>query len=298
MTRKQPDPEGDAVEHRRPRNRSLPVDLYRLLFLETSRQRHVGAPNDHWAIVAGRVSTKVLCVLLLASLLPVGIGRADEPTTSRETPALASDGQQWKTLEGSWVACEFGDDGPVQVTKDQIRLSPGDPLTGVRWTGPVFRDNFEVELEARRVDGLDFFCALTFPVGRDHVSFVLGGWGGGVIGISSVDGYDASENNTSGYREFVQNRWYKVRVRVTPKAIECWIDDHRVVQQLREDHRFDVRFEMDVSLPLGIAAYECDSEIRNIRMRSLEPKEDSEPAEDREDDSNRRETDDGKQTDS
>ena len=68
-------------------------------------------------------------------------------------------------------------------------------------------------------------------------------------------------------------QWYKVRVRVTDGAIQCWIDDQVAVDQPRKDHTFDIRFEMDESLPLGIAAFQCKSEIRNMRMRNLTAQE-------------------------
>jgi hypothetical protein len=124
-------------------------------------------------------------------------------------------------------------------------------------------------LEERRVEGLDFFCAVTFPVGPDHVSFVVGGWGGGVVGISSIDGYDASENPTTQYKSFKMNQWYRIKIRVSDQAIQCWIDDRNLVDQPRQGHTFDIRFEMDESTPLGISAFQCKSELRNIKLRHL-----------------------------
>ena len=149
----------------------------------------------------------------------------------------------------------------------------GDPLTGITWEGELPRENYEVELEARRTDGFDFFCGLTFPVGKDHVSLILGGWGGGVVGISSVDGFDASENETTSFRNFDTNKWYKVSARVDANEIRCWIDDKIVVEQRRQGHEFDIRFEMDLCVPLGVAAFQCDSELRKIRLRKLTKKE-------------------------
>ena len=54
---------------------------------------------------------------------------------------------------------------------------------------------------------------------------MIGGWGGGgVVGISSVDDLDASENETMNIEGFNDNTWYRVRVRVTDQKIEAWID--------------------------------------------------------------------------
>jgi len=214
----------------------------------------------------------ILWALVVCFSLPSALF-AEPPKSEGSTSPTKSENQKdlakWKNLKNSWVACEFGGDGSVEIGNESIKLGMGTPLTGIRWKGEMLRENYELSLEARRVDGLDFFCALTFPVGKDHVSFVLGGWGGGVVGISSIDGYDASENDTTMYQQFKKNQWYKVRVRVTAGAIECWIDDQNAVDQPRKGHQFDIRFEMDESLPLGVAAFQCKSELRSIRLRKL-----------------------------
>ena len=71
-----------------------------------------------------------------------------------------------------------------------------------------------------KIEGADFMCGLTFPVGDSHASLILGGWGGTVAGISSIDGHDASENETSSFISFPKDRWYTIRMRVTPnKAV-------------------------------------------------------------------------------
>ena len=218
-------------------------------------------------------ATSVLGTLTLAVTV-----FADEPTTG--DPAAKEAKQEKKTkavnwipLEGSWVASQFGGDGPVEIRKNAAKLGLGDPLTGIRWEGEVPRENYEVELEAKRIEGFDFFCALTFPVGKNNVSLVLGGWGGGVVGISSVDGFDASENETTSFRNFDNDRWYKVRARVDDHQIQCWIDDKAAAEQERKGHEFDIRYEMDQCVPLGVAAFQCKSEIRNLKIRKLSEKE-------------------------
>ena len=92
-------------------------------------------------------------------------------------------------------------------------------------------------LEGKRVDGRDFFCTTTFPVGDSFCSLVVGGWGGMVTGISSINGADASENETTGSMEFKNDKWYKVRIRVTEKKIEAWIGDEKVVDVERKAAR-------------------------------------------------------------
>jgi len=69
-----------------------------------------------------------------------------------------------KTL-GRWKITDFGGQGDVYVKDGSIFLEMGNDMTGVTWTGPLVRMNYEITLEAMRVAGSDFFCGLTFPRG-------------------------------------------------------------------------------------------------------------------------------------
>lgn len=195
--------------------------------------------------------------------------KADPKVADNQNAGKTNKEQAWKSLKDKWVVSQFGGDGPVVIKDKLITMGLGDPLTGIRWEAELPKENYEVELEARRREGFDFFCALTFPVGKKHVSFILGGWGGGVVGISSVDGFDASENETTSFRNFETDRWYKVRARVDAHQIQCWIDNKPAAEQIRQGHEFDIRYEMDQCVPLGVAAFQCKSEVRNIRIRKL-----------------------------
>ena len=88
-------------------------------------------------------------------------------------------------------------------------------VSGVTWTKPFPKSNYEFRLEAMRVQGSDFFAGITFPVGGAHCSWINGGWGGMVVGLSSLDDMDASENDTGVSRIFESGRWYRLRLRVT-----------------------------------------------------------------------------------
>ena len=123
-------------------------------------------------------------------------------------------------------------------------------------------------------------CAFTFPVDKGHVSLVMGGWGGGITGISSIDGQDASDNETTMFKAFENDQWYKARVRVEKAKITVWIDGTLMFEQPRADHDFDIRFEMDPCTPLGIANFECDSRVKNIQIRRLHPSELAKPESD------------------
>lgn len=164
-------------------------------------------------------------VFACIAIVPIQHGNTQSPQTKDATPAIAdteqnvaekkinSDDKKWKDLRGKWSKCEFGGDGPIEIKDKLISLGMGDPLTGIKWDGDLLRDNYEIEVEVRRVEGFDFFCAITVPIAKDHISLVLGGWGGGVVGISSIDDRDASDNETTLFRNFENGKWYKARIR-------------------------------------------------------------------------------------
>lgn len=211
---------------------------------------------------------------------------SQEPAGSAQTKKEADDPHAWKdlfdgkTLKG-WKAPQFGGEGKVEVKDGQIILHAGETMTGVVYEGKVPTTNYELELEAKRVNGSDFFATTTFPVGDSHVSFVTGGWGGTVIGISCVDWRDASDNPTSAFREFKNNQWYKFRIRVTDSSIQVWIDGDPVVDLPRKGYKFSVRAECDPCRPLGIASWCTTGAVRNIRIRQLKPEEVKEAAEEK-----------------
>ena len=234
---------------------------------DTSGSIPDGDTNTEKKTIAGKGASRPLFRDRRQRLLPrlrARLNAPAKPDSGKNTP-----GQNWKPLKDKWVVSQFGGDGEVVIKDNLITMDFGDPLTGIRWENELPKENYEVELEARRREGFDFFCALTFPVGEKHVSFILGGWGGGVVGISSVDGFDASENETTSFRNFDMDRWYKVRARVDANQIQCWIDDKPAAEQIRKGHEFDIRYEMDQCVPFGVAAFQCKSELRNIRIRKL-----------------------------
>ena len=187
---------------------------------------------------------------------------------------------EWKSLFdgkelGKWKSTDFGGQGDVKVEKGELILETGEPLTGVTWQkkDELPTDNFEITLEAMKLKGDDFFCGLTFPVRKSHCSLICGGWGGGLVGISSINNFDASENETTKYQEFKKDKWYKIRVRVADDKIRAWIDDDQFVDVDLKDKKISTRFEVDLSQPLGISAYRTKAALRNIKIRKVEPGE-------------------------
>ena len=204
------------------------------------------------------------CFSLLAICLPALCMQAQPP--SGQWQAMF-DG---KTLNG-WKETPFGGHGTVKIEDGTIILSPGaGAMTGITWTGPFPKQHYEVRLEATRLQGNDFFAGITFPVLNNFCSWINGGWNGAVVGLSSLDGYDASENETSTRFKFEKGRWYKLRLRVTDEQIAAWIDDELVVDFGVGTRQIDLRpGEIELSKPFGIAAFRTQAGLRNIQYRVL-----------------------------
>ena len=205
---------------------------------------------------------------------PASSPPASSPPASSPPATPATKESAWKSLfDGrsleSWKVTNFGGEGEVSVQDGAMQLDFGSSLTGVTYVGDFPRMNYELSLEAKRVAGIDFFCGLTFPVNENYCSFIVGGWAGTVVGLSSIDGLDASENETTRYMNFDLNRWYKIRVQVTPTHIDAWIDNERVVHQNIEGRRVSTRNEVVLSKPMGICAWETRSALRKIQVRKL-----------------------------
>jgi hypothetical protein len=219
---------------------------------------HKAGPEDTTSDINVELSTEV-------------VGRHQvkiEDTT--QTPAEISlfDG---KTL-GHWKKTDFGGQGKVYVKDNCIYLEQGNDMTGVTWSGPLVRTNYEITLEAMRVSGSDFFCGLTFPVNENYCSLILGGWGGSLCGLSNIDYYDAANNETTRFVSFENGKWYHVRLRVEPNRIQAWLQEEGEEPLVDMDitgRKIDTRFEMDLCQPMGIATWQTAGAVRNIRLRKL-----------------------------
>ena len=210
-----------------------------------------------------RFAAAVACVFLSAG------GSTAVAQTGGTAQAEAQSLFDGQTLAG-WQTTKFIGGGTVKVEDGQVVLEAGNDLTGITWAGaPLPTTSYELTLQARRVEGSDFFAGVTFPVGDSHCSLILGGWGGTVIGLSSINGMDASENETSQSMTFEQGRWYGVRIRVTPAKISVWLDERQIVDQNLAGNKIDIRGEVDASRPLGVASWRTKAALRDIRLRRL-----------------------------
>jgi len=218
------------------------------------------------------VNINILTVLLFTfHFIGCADGRQNKKSEEADIIEVNAPGSLFngKTLDG-WEITNFGPQGPVYVSEDAIILAMGDGCTGITWKKDFPDINYEVTLEAKREEGNDFFCGMTFPVGKDPCTLIIGGWGGTTVGLSCINGLDASENETTTLRKFEKDRWYAIRLQVTENEIKAWIDEDLVVDFTIADNRLSIRPEVELSKPFGIASWMTRAAIRNIRVKKIE----------------------------
>ena len=213
-----------------------------------------------------RMTIFLACLALSAPI------SAEEVTT--KGPSSDSRGD-WKTLfDGKtmkgWAVTDFAGHGDISASEGELKIGMGLALSGINYTNQMPKLNYEVRMEAKKTDGSDFFCGLTFPYKEDHATLICGGWGGGVVGLSCIDSMDASENETTDYMRFEKDVWYRIRLLCTESHIKAWIDDKLFVDVETEGKSIDMRIgEIELSAPFGVATWMTSSAIRNVKMREL-----------------------------
>jgi hypothetical protein len=100
-----------------------------------------------------------------------------------------------------------------------------------------------------------------------------------VIGLSSVNGYDASENVTTSYFSFKENIWYRFRIKVSDDKIQVWITpqdkegnwetEKSVVELELAERTLSTRSEVNRYKPLGFCTWSTEGQLRNITYRKL-----------------------------
>ena len=195
---------------------------------------------------------------------------ADQSTPSPVHSLLSA---QWLS---KWTTPMVPEAGRVVVNESSIRLDSGAPMTVVRFDAlselGLNLAHYEVTFEARRVEGTDFFAALTFPVGSQDrcLSFINGGWGGGTTGFSNIDHTPASDNLTASLQRYVLGQWHAFRVLVSPEEILVTLDGRSIIRTAVQGHHFGLRpGDIELCAPFGFASYETTGEIRAISIRSL-----------------------------
>lgn len=238
----------------------------------------------HFSRIFALLSVSAL-LALFSSSPTVSFGEETRKDTEKAAnPAVGTpaEGEGWISLFdgqslGVWKKVDEGGSGEVTVKDGAIILGMGVMGTGIKFAPEDGREfpktDYEITFTATRSLGTDFFAALTFPVGESFCSFINGGWGGTLVGLSSLDGFDASENNTSSYFGFKNNIWYIFRVRVTTRMIRVWLDDEPVIEAFLDGREVSTRMEVSQFQPLGFTAWVCEGRIKNIFYRPLTAEE-------------------------
>lgn len=208
---------------------------------------------------------------------------SDEPIAkpSAKPDAREADAKPRQLLVGDtlglWKEADYGGQGVVEMKKGVLSLGSGDPITAVRWAGKLGdgpkqfpKTNYRLAYEARRTLGRDFFGTVTFPVGEESCSLVVGGWGGGLTGLSSLNGDDAANNSTTGYTAFENDKWYRFAITVTPEKITATQDGEELFPAIQVDEQqIGIRIEMEPCRPLGIATFTSGGDVRNLTVTRL-----------------------------
>lgn len=189
---------------------------------------------------------------------------AAEPTARPWIPLIGQN-----SIPG-WTITGFAGKGDIEIQNGELTLHQG-VITGIHYTNTFPKVDYEIHLEAKRVLGNDFFCGLTFPYKDTFATLIVGGWGGTVVGLSSIDGQDASLNDTTRIQRFDQDRWYHVHLKVTADRISAFLDKEPLFDLETQDRSLSLRpGDIELSKPLGLATWHTTAMIRNLEWRSLE----------------------------
>ncbi|MFO7936451.1 MAG: DUF1080 domain-containing protein [Kiritimatiellia bacterium] len=177
-----------------------------------------------------------------------------------------------KDLTG-WKVADIGAHGDVKVLPDGIvECGIGHSITGIAYTNSFPAMNYELSIEGMRKEGSDFFMALTIPVETSFCTVIIGGWGGGLCGISSYDGNDAANNQWAEGLLLKDNAWYRLKVRVTPGVIQVSLNKDLYTARVEYDDckRLSLRFgDIEETLPLGLATFETKAHWRNFTFKKI-----------------------------
>lgn len=211
---------------------------------------------------------RLTVIIFLITSCNFGSGKQESKSTNRNViPEGWESLFDGESLEG-WKITNFGTQGPVNISEGNIILGMGDGCTGITWTGDFPVNNYEVSLEAKKISGNDFFCGLTFPVDDSYCSLIVGGWGGPVVGLSIIDGLDASENETRILKKFDHDKWYRITLKVADNKIKAWVNDEEIINFSTEGRILNIRPEVSLSTPFGICSWVTTAAIKNIMIKS------------------------------
>jgi hypothetical protein len=193
-----------------------------------------------------------------------------------ETTSVPRAAEREELFDGSdlehWQPTGFGGAGELVLEDGALLLELGNPLTGITWSGAELpREGYTLLVRATKLAGHDFFCGLSFPIGAECATLILGGWGGTTCGLSCIDGRDASENETTSYRRFEPGRVVAIRIDVSATQVRAEVDSELLFDVARAGKRFAVRGEVVASQPLGYCAFATRTALHEIALIRTHP---------------------------
>ena len=212
----------------------------------------------------------LLRVFLVVGFSSVYLVCGEDVSIRTEKEKVLFDGTSLK----NWEVTDYAGRGEVSLDGNgSVVLEFGVALTGIHWVGEKLpRCNYEVSWKALKVSGTDFFGSLTFPYLDEHATLVLGGWGGALVGISCLDGFDASENQTATAHLFNTNQWYRCVLRVTETHFKFWVDQEKLIDCDIQGRTISMRTgEIELSKPLGFSTFDTTGLIKDVRLSNLVP---------------------------
>lgn len=222
-----------------------------------------------------RVLTEAMKYSILTALLVLGTAFASAADKSAAKPEAAREIMLFngKSLD-DWESVDVGGSGEVGLEGGLMIINQGENVSGAIYkkAASLPTTNYEITLEAKRMQGVDFFVGLTFPVGdlKHCATLICGGWGGSVTGISCIDGMDASDNNTSSYQRYKDDEWYAIRLRVTPKNLSVWLGDKQIIDEDIEGKKISVRpGPIESYLPLSLTTFNTMAAIRSVKLTPI-----------------------------
>lgn len=174
----------------------------------------------------------------------------------------------------SWELGVYGESDEYEVREDGVVIPQTAALAGMTFRGDLPRVPYRLSVEATRLYGADFFLGVTFPVSNGHLTLVLGGWGGMVSGLSSLDGLDASRNATRTLRHFPDGDRHEVEIEVTGTDVRVLVDGEAFLATSLVDREVGLRVDVEPSHPLGVATYATSTQLHRVRALELPTGED------------------------
>ena len=170
------------------------------------------------------------------------------------------------SLLGDWETGVFGNPDEFDTTDEGVVIPQTSTIAGMTYRGTAPTTPYVMHVDVTKRYGDDFFLGLTFPVRDSHLTLVLGGWGGGVSGLSCIDGKDASDNATRHVEYFPNGKRQMVVLDVTDTRVVARLDGRVLVDADLTGKELGLRTEVLASRPVGVATFATCSLIHSITV--------------------------------